>query len=257
MQEVSGSSPLSSTGQKLNSNGSNSEYSSKATAAGWPPYVCSDRACSRATVAGRAPDSRRWTSVGQPVTWANTCLIGPVTFATRSPSDPPAGPFLPAAVAAFASGLAALGVPTGAIHYREPRHLAGTARSQTAGAARGLSAWCRWRLPGAGRAGALRRLGAGCAVAEPDAPVGALVGQMTNQARGGARAWPGAGRWVACPGFDAADVRSSPPPTAGWRRTAALRMPRRSLAANGGIQAVIAADLYTRRERHAHRLIHG
>ena len=46
MQEVSGSSPLSSTGQKRNSNESNSEYSSEVQQ--WrpvrPPYVCSDRA---------------------------------------------------------------------------------------------------------------------------------------------------------------------------------------------------------------------
>jgi hypothetical protein len=48
MQEVSGSSPLSSTGQKPNSNESNSEYSSKVQQrrSGGPPYVCSDRASS-------------------------------------------------------------------------------------------------------------------------------------------------------------------------------------------------------------------
>jgi hypothetical protein len=45
MQEARGSSPLSSTGQKHNSNGSNSKYSSKVQqrrSAG-SPYVCSDR----------------------------------------------------------------------------------------------------------------------------------------------------------------------------------------------------------------------
>jgi hypothetical protein len=43
MQEVSGSSPLSSTGQKRNSNSSNSEYSSKVQQRrpSGPPYVCS------------------------------------------------------------------------------------------------------------------------------------------------------------------------------------------------------------------------
>jgi hypothetical protein len=43
MQEVSGSSPLSSTGQKPNSNESNSEYSSKVQQRRpvAPPYVCS------------------------------------------------------------------------------------------------------------------------------------------------------------------------------------------------------------------------
>jgi hypothetical protein len=50
MQEVSGSSLLSSTGQKRNSNGSNSEYSSKVQQRRptGPPYVCSDRAPSAA-----------------------------------------------------------------------------------------------------------------------------------------------------------------------------------------------------------------
>jgi hypothetical protein len=45
MQEVSGSSPLSSTGQKRNSNGSNIEYSRKVQQRrpGGPPYVCSDQ----------------------------------------------------------------------------------------------------------------------------------------------------------------------------------------------------------------------
>jgi hypothetical protein len=45
MQEVSGSSPLSSTGQRPNSNESNSEYSRKVQQRrpGGPPYVCSDR----------------------------------------------------------------------------------------------------------------------------------------------------------------------------------------------------------------------
>jgi hypothetical protein len=45
MQEVSGSSPLSSTGQKPNSKDSNSEYSRKVQQRrpGGPPYVCSDR----------------------------------------------------------------------------------------------------------------------------------------------------------------------------------------------------------------------
>jgi len=85
-----------------------------------PPYVCSDRASSSGWgAAGRTPDSRRWTGGGQPVTWANTRLIGPVTLASRSPSGPPAGPFLPAAIAALASGTAALGVPVDLIHSPE------------------------------------------------------------------------------------------------------------------------------------------
>ena len=61
MQEVSGSSPLSSTGQKRNPNKSNSEYSSKVQQRrpGGPPYVCSDRACSPAGDAGPTSASRR------------------------------------------------------------------------------------------------------------------------------------------------------------------------------------------------------
>jgi hypothetical protein len=57
MQEVSGSSPLSSTGQKPNSNESNSEYSSKVQQRrpGGPPYVCSDRAPPLPGAAGRTP----------------------------------------------------------------------------------------------------------------------------------------------------------------------------------------------------------
>ena len=45
MQEVSGSSPLSSTGQKLNSNRSNRQYGSKVQQRrpSGPPYVCSNR----------------------------------------------------------------------------------------------------------------------------------------------------------------------------------------------------------------------
>ena len=48
MQEVSGSSPLSSTGQKRNSNKSNRQYSRKVQQRrpSGPPYVCSDRASS-------------------------------------------------------------------------------------------------------------------------------------------------------------------------------------------------------------------
>ena len=48
MQEVSGSSPLSSTGQKRNPNESNSEYSRKVQQRrpSGPPYVCSERASS-------------------------------------------------------------------------------------------------------------------------------------------------------------------------------------------------------------------
>jgi hypothetical protein len=87
MQEVSGSSPLSSTGQKLNSNESNSEYSSKVSNGG----RVGRRTCVRigrllpAGLLGRTPDFRRCIDAGQRATWGNTRLIGPVTFATWSP----------------------------------------------------------------------------------------------------------------------------------------------------------------------------
>jgi len=74
---------------------------------------------------------------GLPVTWANPRLIGPLTFAAWSSSGPPGRPFLPAAVAAFASGpAAALGVPAGPMRSRKLRPLAKAARSLTVGSAR-------------------------------------------------------------------------------------------------------------------------
>ena len=59
---------LAPTGQRRNSNGSNSGYSSKVQQRrpGGPPYVCSDRASCPAGAAGRTPDSRRSTDGGQP-----------------------------------------------------------------------------------------------------------------------------------------------------------------------------------------------
>jgi hypothetical protein len=54
MQEVSGSSPLSSTAQKRNSNGSNSEYTRKVQQRRplGPSYVCSDRLLARQRIPG-------------------------------------------------------------------------------------------------------------------------------------------------------------------------------------------------------------
>ena len=58
MQEVSGSSPLSSTGQKHNSNGSNSKYSSKVQQRrpDGSPHVCSDRYLPLVRAAGKTAD---------------------------------------------------------------------------------------------------------------------------------------------------------------------------------------------------------
>src|ERR1700722_6703310 len=112
MQEVSGSSPLSSTGQKPNSNNSNSEYSRKVQQRrpSGPPYVCSDRIFPQLGAAGPPSACRCGTGAGQPVTWANTRLIGSVTLATWSPPGSPAGPFPAVAVAAFASSPVELAV---------------------------------------------------------------------------------------------------------------------------------------------------
>jgi hypothetical protein len=184
MQEVSGSSPLSSTGQKRNSNDSNSEYSRKVQQRrpGGPPYVCSDRASSPSWAVGRTPAS----DAGQPVTWANTRLIGPVTL---PPGHHPAlqeGHSCQRLLPRLQVTPAALGVPAGPIRSQEPRPLGRAARPLTVGSAR---RWCQWP------AGALRRSGAGlrrgaarrvcrCAGAPHEEP-GREAAQQT---------WPGAGR---------------------------------------------------------------
>ena len=89
MQEVSGSSPLSSTGQIRNSNKSNSEYSSKVPQRrpDGPPYVCSDRMPAPARAAGRSADSRRHNDAVRPVSWANPCSPERVTLAAGPPSS--------------------------------------------------------------------------------------------------------------------------------------------------------------------------
>ena len=138
MQEVSGSSPLSSTGQKRNSNNSNRQYSSKVQQRrpSGPPYVCSDRAsctgwgcwhgCGFQTL------NRRWP----------TCHLG--QYASHRSGDfcrivtnrLSGRPFLPSTVAAFASDPAALAVPAGPIRSQEPRPLGRAARPLTVGSAR-------------------------------------------------------------------------------------------------------------------------
>jgi hypothetical protein len=55
--------------------------------------------------------ARRWLpGAGQPVTWANTRLIGSVTLVTWPPPGSPGGPFPPVTAAAFASSPVELAV---------------------------------------------------------------------------------------------------------------------------------------------------
>jgi hypothetical protein len=134
MQEVSGSSPLSSTGQKRNSNGSNSEYSSKVQQRRppGPRYVCSDRISPQLGAAGPTLASRR----GPACDLGNTRLIGSVTLATWSPSGSPGGLFPPVTVAAFASSPVELAVLAVRVYSQESRRWAMAARSLTAESAR-------------------------------------------------------------------------------------------------------------------------
>ena len=91
-------------------------------------------------VAGTTPDSRSWTEAGQPVTWANPRLIGPVILATWPPPSPLEGPFLPATVAAFASGPGHAGRPGRCDSLPGTAPAGQDGASQTAGPPRGLSA---------------------------------------------------------------------------------------------------------------------
>ena len=108
----------------------------------------------------------------------------PCPLATWPPSGPPRGPFLPVTVAAFASS------PMCWLPWRSgPLPGAALACQDCAlvdgSAARGLGAprvsVRRWA------AGALRRSGAGCAVAQPYAPAGAHIVQPARRMRFQAR----------------------------------------------------------------------
>ena len=162
MQEVSGSSPLSSTWSevKFEQFEQGVQQESTATAAGWAAVRVFGSASSPAVGCWQATRfqglNRRWSArhLGR------FRRIGPVTFASWPPPGPP-GRAIPASGCCRNckwSGRA--GRPGRCDHSREPRPLARTARSQTAGAARGLSAWRRWCQPGAGPAGELRHSGA-------------------------------------------------------------------------------------------------
>jgi hypothetical protein len=158
-----GSRPLSSTGQKRNSNDSNSEYRREVQQRRpvGPPYVCSDRAPSAAWGCWQAPDSRRCIDAGQPVTCANRPVIGPMTLVAWSRPGPPGGPFLPTLLPHSQvvkpprwASWPVRSPPRSRARWPGPRSL-------TAGSVRGLGASCRWCQSGAGPAGALRRSGTG------------------------------------------------------------------------------------------------
>ena len=207
MQEVSGSSPLTVAppGQRNSWNESNSEYSRKVQQRRpvGPPYVCSGRATCPAWACwqdtGFQALNRRWSACHL----GKFRRIGPVAFVGWPPPGPPRGPLLPAAVAAFACGLAALSVPAARSTPQEPRPLARAARSLRAGAAcgRGRGAWCRWCQP------ALRVLVCCAAQAQsgtvrsslrPCRRAGAPLEEPGAARRTGT--WPNTGRKVAYPG---------------------------------------------------------
>ena len=182
MQEVSGSSPLSSTGQKQNSNRSNRQYSTKVQQRRpiGPPYVCSDRACS--------PGRGCWQDSGfQTLNWRwSACHLRKWRChrardsCHRVPTRPPIGPFQPVTVAAFPSGLAALVVPAGPIHsqdLRPPGQSRGFADGRLGARARRADGVCE-ALGGLVRCAAQAR---GCAVARLCAPVGTRVCHVRNR----------------------------------------------------------------------------
>ena len=227
MQEVRSSNLLSSTGQKHNSNRSNSKYSSKVQQRrpGGPPLVCSDRASS--TSSGCWHDSgfqalnQRWAAchLGKPP------LHRSGDSCHRSPAGPSRGRCLPVAVAASANGAGRHGGRVGSA--------AAPAGQGRAFADRGLGAWARRAAPVV----SARRWARWCAAplrrpvaprCRPCAPAGALLRHMRNPARPGARHL---GRAQAggppTQGFDAAPARS-PPLIAGGRDAVAELAPCRS-----------------------------
>ena len=126
MQEVRGSNLLSSTGQKHNSNRSNSEYSSKVQQRrpDGPPYVCSDRASSSGwgcwQDTGFQALNRRWSA----------CHLG--KSRSRRSRDPchlvttrPSWRAIPASdCCRICKWSSRAGRPGGPVHSQEPRLLA-------------------------------------------------------------------------------------------------------------------------------------
>ena len=155
MQEVSGSSPLSSTWSeaKFERIEQAVQQESTATAAEWAAV----------RVFGSGVFLRARLLAGQRIPDADPAL--PACHLRKSPchrsrdscrrvtTGSPEGPFLPATVAAFASSPAALAILVVRIYSQQPRLLARAARSLTARSARGLRCvapmvslwrWARW-----------------------------------------------------------------------------------------------------------------
>ncbi len=123
MQEVRSSNLLSSTGQKRNSNRSNSEYSSKVQQRrpSGPPYMCSDRYLLSARAAGKTADFSHRSAAFQ------ACHLGKFSFLGICDTCRPVVIRLLRAVsravtvAVFADGLRAAGPRHPKIHSRNPR----------------------------------------------------------------------------------------------------------------------------------------
>jgi hypothetical protein len=164
MQEVRSSNLLSSTGQKRNSNGSNSEYISKVPQR--DQLRC--RTCVRtgvlnvARAAGRTADTRRRSGVTRPVSWANSHSLGAVTLAVCSRPGSCERPCLTVTVAVFADGRRA--------EVRAPALLRAAAAAATAACSlvrrgTGCAGSARCASQARLRRGAIRRVG--CSAAAP------------------------------------------------------------------------------------------
>jgi hypothetical protein len=129
--------------------------------------------------------NRRWPALS-PAQIAQSSV--PVTLATWSPPGPPGGPFLPVTVAAFASSQPCW--PPWRSGPLPGAALANQGRAFASGR-RGARAQRVVPMVSVRRCARLVRCAAqaqGCAVAQPDAPVGVqVVRQVRNQVRRGAR----------------------------------------------------------------------
>ena len=190
MQDVSGSSPLSSTGQTHNSNSRFTSTAGKYSNGG----RVGRRTCARirhlplaGLLAGRRTPGAEPALV-RPVTCANRPVIGPVTLTTWPPPGALGGPFLPVTVAAFASSRDVLAVVA----------IRSTPRSGPAREGRALAEGSAARELGAPRV-SVRRCAAAAPREEPGAPrrTGTLAGHRLSGCpfRALTLPMPGAGRW--------------------------------------------------------------